>query len=397
MKKVLILGAGIYQVPLIQTVKKMGYQTLVASIQGNYPGFKFADKIYYINTLDKFQILEMAQKEKIDAILTTGTDVAVSTIGYVCDHLDLPGVSETTAQIVTNKALMKEVLCAQGVSTAEYRRVSSIEEARNACYNISYPVMFKCVDKSGSRGIIKVESDQEIDRAYEYAMSYTNLGYIIVERFIDGYEIGVDGFIGDDEMFIAPHDKIVFYNGDTNVPIGHSFPLKCSQSVMNDINSEVKKALKALKLKHTFFNMDIMIDKEGKSYIIEVGARCGATCIPELISLHYDTDYYKNMVLNALGIKFEIPEHCKRACAGELLLSHKSGRIKQIKHSLDLCDGISEVKFDYAVGDSVNNFRVGPDRIGHIIVYGDSREDALHNLQYAKNNILIDVEDELYI
>ena len=50
MKKILILGASIYQVPLIQTAKRFGFYTIVASIQGDYPGFALADKIYYINT-----------------------------------------------------------------------------------------------------------------------------------------------------------------------------------------------------------------------------------------------------------------------------------------------------------------------------------------------------------
>ncbi len=253
--------------------------------------------------------------------------------------------------------------------------------------------MFKCVDKSGSRGIVKVENDEEIARAYEYAMSYTNLNYIIVERFIEGYEIGVDGFVGENEIFIAPHDKIVFYNGDTNVPIGHSFPLECSLTVMGDINSEVKKSLKALNLKNTFFNMDVMIDSKGKSYIIEVGARCGATCIPELISLHYGIDYYKNMILSALGRKVDFPANNRKACVGELLLSPKSGKIKKIKYDLNLCDGISEVKLDYTIGDYVKAFRVGPDRIGHIIAYGKDKAQALYNLNYVKNNIIIEVED----
>lgn len=393
MKKILVLGAGIYQVPLIQTVKKMGYQALVASIKGNYPGFKFADQVFYINTLDKVQILKMAQKENIDAILTTGTDVAVSTIGYVCDHMELLGISEKTAEIVTNKALMKEALCKYGVSTSNYRCVSSLDEAQNACHEISYPVMFKCVDKSGSRGIIKVENDSEIIQAYNYAMSYTKLGYIIIEKFIEGYEIGVDGFISDDDVFIVPHDKMVFNNGVTNVPIGHSFPLNCTSSVLNDINAEVRKALKALDLENVFFNMDVMIDKSGKSYIIEVGARCGATCIPELISIHYDIDYYKSMVLNALGMKFEFPKSYKKACAGELLLSKKSGIIKALKNPLSLGDGLAEIKFDYTIGDRINAFRVGPDRIGHIITYGDSIESALNKLKVAKNNIIIEVED----
>ena len=47
MTKIMILGAGIYQVPLIETAKKMGLYTIVVSIPGNYPGFALADKVYY--------------------------------------------------------------------------------------------------------------------------------------------------------------------------------------------------------------------------------------------------------------------------------------------------------------------------------------------------------------
>ena len=52
MKKILILGAGVYQVPLIKTAKRLGIQSVVCSIPGNYPGFGLADKMYYENTTD---------------------------------------------------------------------------------------------------------------------------------------------------------------------------------------------------------------------------------------------------------------------------------------------------------------------------------------------------------
>ena len=49
MKKIMILGASVYQVPLIRTAKRMGLYTIVSSIPGNYPGFSDADKVCYIN------------------------------------------------------------------------------------------------------------------------------------------------------------------------------------------------------------------------------------------------------------------------------------------------------------------------------------------------------------
>ena len=114
MKKIMILGAGIYQVPLIRAAKEMGFFVIVVSIKGDYPGFALADKIYYINTTDREAVLKAAVSEKIDGICTTGTDVAVSSIGYVCEHMELSGISEKAADLVTDltaefKALHEEL------------------------------------------------------------------------------------------------------------------------------------------------------------------------------------------------------------------------------------------------------------------------------------------------
>ena len=124
MKKILILGAGIYQVPLIKTAKRMGLYTIVASIRGNYPGFELADKVYYENTTDYSKILSIARREKIDGIITTGTDVAVITIGRVCDTLGLTGLGFKSAEIATDKLLMKSCYEKYGVRTARFRKLS---------------------------------------------------------------------------------------------------------------------------------------------------------------------------------------------------------------------------------------------------------------------------------
>ena len=107
-KKILILGAGVYQVPLIRRARERDLYTVVASTPGNYPGFQLADQVYHTNTTDQEAILKIARAEKIDAITTTGTDVAVVSIGHVCKEMHLPGIGAEAARILTDKALMKE-------------------------------------------------------------------------------------------------------------------------------------------------------------------------------------------------------------------------------------------------------------------------------------------------
>ena len=78
---------------MIKKAKELGLYTIVVSIPGNYPGFALADKIVYENTVNYEKILEIAKREKIDGIVTAGTDVAVITIGKVCDEFGLTGIS----------------------------------------------------------------------------------------------------------------------------------------------------------------------------------------------------------------------------------------------------------------------------------------------------------------
>ena len=65
MKKLMIMGAGIYQVPLIRKAREMGIYTIAVSIPGNYPGFAVADEVCHINTVDYEAVLKVG-REKTD-------------------------------------------------------------------------------------------------------------------------------------------------------------------------------------------------------------------------------------------------------------------------------------------------------------------------------------------
>lgn len=91
MKKLMNYGCRYLSGAIVKKAKEMGIYTIVVSIPGNYPGFALADKVIYENTVDYERILEVAKEEKIDGIVTAGTDVAVITIGKVCDELGLAG------------------------------------------------------------------------------------------------------------------------------------------------------------------------------------------------------------------------------------------------------------------------------------------------------------------
>ena len=234
MEKILILGAGVYQLPLIRKAKDLGYYVIVVSIQGNYPGFAYADKVYYVDTTDKEEVLKIAIGEKISAVCTTGTDVCVPAIGWVCDNLSLKGITYDSALKSSNKWLMKKALLEHKVRTPYGYKVTCIEDALQYFKELGNNAVLKVVDKSGSRGIIHIQNKDELKSAYKECMSITNKDYLLIEEYISGKEIGVSGLIQNGTInCILPHEKIMTQVDNISIQIGHIFG---NQSINQSIN-----------------------------------------------------------------------------------------------------------------------------------------------------------------
>ena len=368
-KKLMILGAGIYQVPLILKAKTMGLETIVVSVQGNYPGISLADKFYDINTRDYEAILAAAKKEKIDGICTSGTDVAVRAIGYVCSEMGLAGISREAAWKVTDKALMKEAFREHQVSTADFRKVKTFSEAQSAAEQMGYPVVVKAVDSSGSRGIHRVVEPQCLERAYDEARTVSGQDYVLVEEFIQAEEIGVDGYMGENglEVFL-PHKKFVSSVDGVTVPAGHRFPYECKAEWMTELRIQIERAAKALGMYNCPLNADVFV-KENKVWIIEMGGRTGATCIPELISIYEGYDWYEKVICGALGEKLDFASERKQPCMAKLIFSPVADKVVRIdeKRVKELEQEGVFCQIDVAVGDFVEPMKNGTDRIGHVI------------------------------
>ena len=388
MKKLMIMGAGIYQVPLIKKAKEMGIYTIAVSIPGNYPGFALADKVIYENTVDYERILEVAKEEKIDGIVTAGTDVAVITIGKVCDELGLAGISFEAAKIASNKILMKRKYEEYGVRTARFREIGFDEDLKEKIQGLNFPMIVKAVDSSGSRGITRVNAEAEFEAAVEAVKSVTRTDHFIVEEFIEGKEFGAQAFVQNGKLkFALPHGDYVF-QGDTGVPIGHFAPYELSEEIINDAEEQLEKAIQAMGLNNCAINADFIL-KDDKTYVLELGGRSGATCLAELVSIYYGYDYYEKLIRAALGEDVEFPQQQATPNASMLLRSDKDGVIQSItNHNVEDPD-ICEIQFDYNVGDAVKKFHVGPHRIGHVITKGDTLDAAVKKLQEALDNIEI--------
>ena len=392
-KNILILGAGVYQVPAIKKAKELGYNTVVLSYNiEEYPGNKFADIALDVDTTDIPKVLEVARKYNVRGVFTTGTDVALPALGRVNDELDLVGSSYETCMLSTNKLLMKKKFEENGVPTSRFEIVDGLEQAKNVANLIGYPVMVKAINSSGSRGITKANSDTELETSWGFAKKYSkNKESILIEEFLEGKEFGIQAFIHNKEV------KLICVHNTTTTPpphcapIGHSYPFK-NIEILDEVESICKKGIKALKMNNCAANMDLIQTEDGIK-IFEIGARMGATCIPELIEVYTGIDVTKECIKISMGKKpnFQVKE--KQAVAAMLITSKEAGIFKSTIIPQEIKDSpyIVNVSIDINEGDSVNHFQIGPDRIGEIIVKDDNVETAEKKCMDLLNQIKIEL------
>lgn len=377
MKRLMILGAGRGQVDLIKSAKKYGYETVVTSIEGNYPGFEYADIKCYADISKPEEILEVAKEYKIDGIATACLDTGISALGYVCDKLNLPGLSYKSSQMCGDKLLMKEAFMKHGVNTAKYKKITSKEQLDNITDELNLPLIVKAVDLQGSRGINIVNTKEELVDCYEDTMAESNKDFCIIEEFIDGYEFGAQAFVVDNKvLFVLPCGDIT-YLGKTKVPVGHYSPLILDDDKMNQIYSGVTDAISAIGLNNCAVNID-MILKDDKVYFIELTGRVGANCLPELLSIYYGLDIYKLIIDTAMGIDVTsyFNENKKNPTFGyaKMLISEKSGTLSDIIDNNEKNDDIYDITHFVKPNDEIRKFTNSRDCVGQIVVKGDSME-----------------------
>jgi carbamoylphosphate synthase large subunit len=392
MKKIMILGAGIYQLPLIKQAKKMGIYTIVVSYPGNYPGFKYADEIEYIDIRDQKKVLKAAEKHKIDGICTSGSDVGIKSIGLVNDTLGLSGISYSSALMANNKYEMKKAFRYNNVNTPYGFKVNNVTEAKKAFYELGGNIIFKTVDSSGNRGIIHIKDPLMIEEAFQESLFYSNCPYILVEEFLSGKEIGAEAFIQNGEInFVLPHNKIII---ETNspVPIGQSVPFEADQMIKNNIDLQVRSGIYALGIDNCPVNVDIMI-YNNNAYIIEIGARAGGgPCLPESVSLYYGFNHYENIIKVALGEFVDFKFKSPTPNASRLLISPKNGVIKKIEFDNLNDPNLIDFSLDYREGDKVCKFLNKTNRLGHILVKGVNAKEAEDKIEKILEKIKIIIE-----
>lgn len=300
--KALVLAGGYPQIALINEIKSRGIAVVLADYYENPVAKPYADIFYRESTLDVEAIERVVNREQVDFLITACTDQALLTVALVSEKLGLPCyIDYKTALNVTNKEHMKKVFNTHGISTAKHVILHDFDPS--ALKHMEYPLIVKPVDCNSSKGVKKVQNEDELKVALVAAVGYSRTDTAIVEEFVEGPEISVDAYIEDGVAYvlsvsksdkITDKEKLVIFRGN--------YPAEGLNEVQDQIQTTVQQIANAFGLINTPMLVQ-MINTGNKVYVLEFSARTGGGVKYVMIKKASGFDVIKAVVDLTLGLK----------------------------------------------------------------------------------------------
>ena len=392
-KKIMILGASILQLPAIQKALDMGLEPIVVDMNPNAVGFIKGVHKEVISTIDVPRIVEAAKRHQVSGIMTLATDMPMRAVATVSEEMNLVGISYDTALKATNKALMRAALQDANVPIPKFYKVTNKGSYLKAVESFNLPFIVKPTDNSGSRGIFLVENIEDVYRAYEYALSFSRSGEVIVEEYMIGPEISVETLAMDGIVHVIQITDKVTTGAPHFVEMGHTQPTRLSDDVVKTIKKITIQANHAIGIKNGPSHTEIIITREGPK-IVELGARLGGDCITShLVPLSTGVDMVEACIRIALGEEPDINQKYRKGSAIRYFKQHV-GVVKNIIgiEEVKKIPGIRAVEIVHGIGTRVMDVESSGSRMGFVIAQGESALDAETICEEALMNIDIEIE-----
>lgn len=244
-------------------------------------------KGYQIETIELVpnMLADQLKEKQIDVVFNAlhGRYGEDGVLQGLCEMMGIPytGPGVMASAVGMNKVMSKCAFKGAGIATAPFAYYFSNEAyaaiEQDICRKFSFPVVIKSAGQGSSIGTVIVQQQEDIQPALKEAFTYSRS--IIVEAFLDGEEFTVA--VMNDMAFpvikIVPSTgKYDYYSKYTPGVTQHICPAPISEALTKKMQD---LALQVFHLCHCsgVSRVDIMTDKEGNPFVLEINTVPGMT------------------------------------------------------------------------------------------------------------------------
>ena len=290
-KKIIVLGGGPIRigqgvefdystVHAVQTIKAAGYEAIIIN---NNPetvstDYTTANKLYFepLTPEDVMAIIDFEQPQGVIASL--GGQTAINLARPLLDRgVTIIGTDCEAIERAENRDFFEKLLLDLDTPQPPGKAVVTIKEGIEAASHIGYPVLVRPSFVLGGRAMQIVGDEEHLVHYLQNAFSVNPDDPVLVDKYIQGKEVEVDAICDGYDVFVPGIMELVERTG---VHSGDSIsvypPFSISDKVKGTILQYTKKLGRAIGIKG-LYNIQFIVDKDEKVYIIELNPRSSRT------------------------------------------------------------------------------------------------------------------------
>lgn len=382
MKRLLVLAAGILQVPVIKKAKEMGVYVIAADGDANAVGLQYADKAVVVNITSEEDMLRVAREEKIDGVIHPCSEVSMNVMGRLNEELGLSGIIREQAIRATNKQQMREAFDKGNAPSPKSFCFEDAAVAWNCfCKELPDDGILKPSRNSGSRGIAKIKkgiSQAEFAELFNRSKAESRDRSVMLEQFVEGPEFSVEIIAWNGRVNVLTVTDKKTTEAPYFVELGHNQPSVYPAETVDAIKAAAVAGVMALGVMNCACHAEVKV-QDGKAYIMEVGARLGGDFIStELTHLSTGVDMVAAAINCALGIEpcLEPTEEKHGVCIR--YFCPKPGKLVSVSNTEILDDSrVYGWEIYHQIGDMIPEVTNSLCRSGHVIVTEETAQRAV--------------------
>jgi biotin carboxylase len=331
-----------------------------------------------------------------------------------CAALGLVHNSPDSVIATRNKYRFRGALANAGPPSPEFRLVGiDPDEAAPAARIAPYPCVLKPLALAASRGVIRADDEAGFIAAHRRiaailqapdvaAIQGEAARQILVESFIPGVEVALEGLLHDGELeTLALFDKPDPLNGPYFEETIFVTPSRLSAAIQDDIAQAARQAVAALGLRHGPIHAEFRVNDKGV-WPLEMAARSIGGLCARTLNFGAGLGLEALILRHALGLPISRPisgpnsgrEPDQRPAGVMMIPTPESGTLREVRglEAARAVAGISDITISIAPGHPVAPPPEGYRYLGFIFAQGDSPDavEAALRGAHAKLEIVID-------
>src|SRR5438876_9894288 len=348
-------------------------------------------------------IVEFHRKHPIHAIISVD-DSATELAARAATAIGLAHNSPQAAEAARDKLLMRTLMSAGGAPCPIFRPFLLNNNPDIVASQVSYPCVVKPLRRSGSRGVIRANNPAEFivafNRLKRLLISEGNSEHetsILVEDFIPGYEIALEGMLTHGQLkVLALFDKPDPLDGPFFEETIYTPPSRLPAGVQEDIARCVATAAASLGLREGPVHAELRINEQGPWMLEIAGRSIGGLCS---IILEFGSGMcLEELILrHAIGQEIASIERDKRAAGVMMIPIPAAGMLKAV-HGIEEARAVplvTGVQITAKLNHSLIPLPEGARYIGFIFARGDTPDGVEEAIRRAHKLLRFDIRREI--